>query len=43
MTESYVEELFWEHREKGCGAKRPAPKNNEQLTKIAFIFLNSYE
>ncbi|OAQ56848.1 hypothetical protein A6E74_00295 [Enterococcus thailandicus] len=30
-----MEELFWEHREKGCGAKRSASSNKEFFLKIA--------
>ncbi|MEQ7276299.1 hypothetical protein ABQE19_12665, partial [Enterococcus thailandicus] len=36
MTESYVEELFWEHRERGCGAKCLASSNKKAFLKIAF-------
>ncbi|ASZ07022.1 hypothetical protein CK496_03440 [Enterococcus thailandicus] len=30
-----MEELFWEHREKGCGSKRSASSNKEFFLKIA--------
>ncbi|WP_311817878.1 hypothetical protein [Enterococcus thailandicus] len=38
MDANYLEELLWEHREKGCGAKQSASSNKKCFSKNSFPY-----